>query len=345
MHPCPNISPVNAANRLGLLYRREATALPWTGPILDAHVHINSPDAGEAFFEVAAWFGIQQVWSMSRLEDVDELRRRFGDRIQFIAVPNFAARQEPATFTTDFLHRIEGFAAKGARLVKLWAAPRGRDIHPALRLDHPVRREALRLARALGMGVMVHVADPDTWFATHYQDAARYGVKAEHYQPLRQLLDEFHDLPWLAAHMAGSPENLDHLQDLLDAHPNLHLDCSATKWMVRELSRQPDRFRAFCQANPGRVLFGSDIVVSPADAPDFRYDLYASRYWALRTLLETRYAGPSPIVDPDLSLIDPTLPADSAPRLVGASLDPATLDMLYQHAGQRFLQRLPQPPG
>lgn len=321
-----NLVPPHAANRLGLLYRHEAAGLPWTGPIWDVHTHISDVPCARRFFEVADLFGVEKVWTMTQLEQVDALRDEFADRIQFIAVPNYAAHNEPDTFTTDWLRRIEGFAQKGCRLCKFWAAPRGIDFHPDLRLDSPVRREAMDLAKSLGMMFMTHIADPDTWFATHYRDSYRYGTKRQHHDRFERLLDEYHDVPWLAAHMAGDPEHLDHLQRLLDSHPNLHLDTSATKWMVRELSKHPGEFRDFCRRNPGRILFGSDIVASPADCG---FDLLASRYWALRILFETDYQGPSPIVDPDLSLVDPALPAESTAILRGAMLDPVTLAGVY----------------
>lgn len=323
----------NAANLLGLHYRQEASALPWRGPIWDVHVHINDVESARLFFQAAEAFGVERVWSQQPFEQMEPLRAEFGERIQFIAVPDYFRRNEPDTFTTAWLKRIEQFAAKGAKVCKFWAAPRGRDLTPHLRLDAPIRLEGMRLARSLGMMFMTHVGDPDTWFATLYKDARKYGTKAEQYEPLERLLDEFGDVPWIAAHMGGDPEHLDHLQSMLDRHANLYLDCSATKWMVRELSKHPGEFRSFMQRNPGRILFGSDIVASKSD---MSFDLFASRYWALRTLLETDYDGPSPIVDPDLKMVDPSLPADSAPPLRGAKLDPATLGILYLDAARRL---------
>lgn len=336
MKPQTDVVPQSDPNRLGLDYRAEATRLPWNGPIWDVHNHINGIEAARKFFEVADVFGIDKVWTMGQLEHVDEVRAEFGDRVNFIAVPNYTAgKTDPAAFSTDWLHRIEKFREKGSRVVKLWAAPRGLDFSEHLQLDTPIRREGIKLARSLDMMFMVHISDPDTWFATHYKDEKKYGSKLDQYVPFERLLDEYHDVPWIAAHMGGDPEHLDHLQQLLDDHPNLYLDTSATKWMVRELSKHPHEFRDFCQRNPGRVMFGSDIVASE-DNIDF--DLYASRWWALRALFETDYDGPSPIVDPDLSLVDPTLPKESTAALRGASFDEPTLQMVYQDAAGSLLK-------
>ena len=335
MNVATDVVPRNDANRLGLDYHAEAERLPYAGPIWDVHQHIHGLKAAEQFFEVASHFHVERVWTMTPLELVDDLKSRFGDRLQFIAVPNYAKRAEPGTFTTDWLKRIEGFREKGCRIVKLWAAPRGRDLSDALRLDSPTRREGIKLARSLGMMFMTHVSDPDTWFATKYADSSKYGTKAQQYEPLERLLDEFGDVPWIAAHMGGNPENLDHLQGLLNRHPNLYFDTSATKWMVRELSKKPDELRDFAVRNSGRLLFGSDIVAEDAT---MTYDLFASRYWALRTMFETSYDGMSPIVDPDLNMVDERVPKEATAALRGAAIDRATLDVLYKGAAEKLLK-------
>ncbi len=332
--PLTDRVPANPANRLGLLYGYEATRLPWPGPIWDVHTHLGGVAATRGYFEAAQRFGIERVWTMTKLENVDEIQAEFGDRVRFIAVPNYEAFDQPDTFTTDWLKRIEGFAAKGCRVCKFWAAPRGVDFHPALKLDSPIRRQGMDLARSLGMTFMTHVGDPDTWFATKYQDTHRYGTKAQHHEVFERLLDEYDDVKWIAAHMGGDPEHLDHLQDLLDRHVNLYLDTSATKWMVRELSKHPGEFRKFCRRNPGRVLFGSDIVTTPTDSG---FDLVASRYWALRTLFETDYEGPSPIVDPDLYMVDPAIAPDATASMKSAKIDPQTLASVYHDAAAALL--------
>lgn len=331
-----HLRPLNDANRLGLVYETEASRLPWPGPITDVHTHLESPEAADRFRAVARRYGVGHCWTMSPLEIVDALRERHGDWLTFIAVPNHRAWREPGTFTIDWMRRIEAFAEKGARVAKFWTAPRSRDMHPALALDHPVNREARRLAREAGMIFMTHVADPDTWFASHYADARRYGTKAAQYGPLERALDQTPDVPWIAAHMAGHPEDLDHVHRLLERHPNLHVDTSATKWQVRELSRHPERFTELVRAHPGRVLFGSDLVAGrDRDGEDY----FASRYWALRTFLETDYRGPSPIVDPDLALLDPGRGPHPTAELNGASLDPASLAELYGGAAEKLLRR------
>lgn len=339
--------PIHDANRLGLDYETEAGTLPFNGPIHDVHTHITSPEAGDAFFDAADRYGIDRVWTMTPLRTVDAIAERHGNRIKFIAVPDFMRKDEdPDTFTTSWLRDMEGFAERGCRIAKLWAAPRGLDFSPALALDSPIRYEGIALAKRLGMMFMIHAADPDTWFATKYADASFYGSKAHHLATLEKMLDVIGDTPVIGAHMAGTPEDLDRLQRILDRFPKFHVDTSATKWQVRELSKKPDEFADFCRRNAGRVLFGTDIVANDENRHDTwndnsgGYDLYASRFWALRTLIQSHFAGPSPIVDPDLHLIDPNVDEKSTATLRGAALADDALHEIYQNATERLLKPL-----
>lgn len=350
--------PINDANRLGLDFAAEANAFGYSGPIIDIHTHISSPRAAELFLDAADAYGIAQCWTMTGLRTVkpivDSLGTDRAGRIQFICVPDFTQRDEPGTFTTQWLKDIEDFYALGSRIIKFWAGPRGLDFAPGpdspMRLGSPIRRRGLQLAYDLGYRVfMTHVADPDTWFQTTYADSAKYGTKLQQYEPLEELLAQYRDVRWIGAHMGGYPEDLDWLHDFLDRHPNYVVDCSATKWQIRELSKHPAKFSQFVQANPGRVLFGSDIVAWPtntdppaeeADNPEagYGFELYASRYWALRTMLETEYDGPSPIVDPDLHMVDPSADPKSTARLRGAALTPAQLKDVYHDAALAVLK-------
>lgn len=353
----------HAANRLGLNYREQAQRLgPPVVPIIDVHTHINGRKASRIYAEAAELYGINRIYSMSRLEDVPHLRDHFGDRIRFIAVPNYVGDDPKTAFTTDWLKRIEQFAELGSRICKFWCAPRSRDyekevgIPDLFALDGEWRRRAMKLAAECGMMFMVHVADPDTWFRGRYTDTATYGTKLSQYEPLERALSETLDIPWIAAHMAGNPEDLAFLDGLLTRHHNLYLDTSATKWMVRELSAHPRAdVLAFLTRWQGRVMFGSDIVslddhlsthsVRPgmgelSTSRDEAFDLYASRYWALRTLFESDYEGESPIADPDLHMCQPDdYDPNDAPILRGKWLPATLLKSLYSGSSTTVLDR------
>lgn len=360
---------VSGANRFGWDYRTKAgelgaAAVP-PGGLIDVHAHINGARAARIYAEAAALFGVGLTYTQSRLDQAEAVRQVMGDRVRFVGVPNFANPDKHRGFCEDFLEHIPIWRDRfGARMIKLWNAPRLRELiprdqhHDIIQLDSPWRVRQAELAVSLGMMIMTHTGDPDTWFATKYADADFYGTKRSQYRGLEVMLDRF-TCPWILAHMGGSPEDLVFLDGLLTRHPNAHLDTSATKWMVRELSRhEHGPMRDFFAKWKDRILFGSDIVttddhVTPkaqraepnmsvfsdlADSPEGAFDLYASRYWSLRAMFETDYDGPSPIADPDLMMVDPAkFDASSSPRLRGRSLAPEILGAVYAGNAARMV--------
>lgn len=354
------------SNLLGLDYTAEAARFPLDPglkglPLIDAHAHINGREAAAIYGRVAELYGVSVTYSMTWWDQVAGVQETLGDRVRFIAFPRYQSMHEERDLPAmGLIRQIEAFHGVGARMLKFWMGPRIIDfienVDPQIlsRLDSPPRLEAMERAAELDMMFMVHVADPDTWFKTTYADAGRYRTKPEHYEGLEVVLQRYPDRPWIAAHMGGWPEDLEFLTRLLERHEHLYLDTSACKWMVRELSVHPrDALVAFLERFRDRILFGSDIVTSeehlvaaPADtpmgdkasSPEEAFDLYASRYWALRIMFEGDYDGPSPIADPDLAMLDPEHhDAMSAPRLVGRYLDPDLLRAIYHDNAARLL--------
>ncbi len=349
-----------AANRLGLDYETEAARLGApVVPITDIHSHINGAEAARIYDRVRRLYGVSMTYSMTQRTQAEAVREVLGESIRFIAVPSYMDQDRGRAMREGFLEAVSWFRETvDARIVKFWAAPRSRDLledadESVIALDGAWRVRVAELAESLGMMFMVHIADPDTWFKTHYKDSGRYGTKQSQYMALERMLDRF-GAPWIAAHMGGWPENLEFLDGLLGRHDNLYLDTSATKWMVRELStHEPSRIHEFLERWSGRVLFGSDIVTTDEhlqpddDSSPFgkgavnageAFQLYASRYWALRTMWETGYDGESNIADPDLKLVDPDRhDAMSAPALRGKSVPPALLHALYRDGATRLM--------
>lgn len=350
---------------MGFDYRAEAGRMsPAPVRIIDAHTHINGGQAAKVFREAMDLYGVERTYSQTQLAQAEAVREVLGDRIRFVATPSYLDPDRHRAHREGFLENIQAFHDRfDARIVKFWTAPRWRDYWDAKEdqdvygLESEWRIRAAELAQSLGMMFMAHVGDPDTWFATKYTDADKYGTKAEQYEPLERMLERFNS-PWLAAHMGGWPEDLEFLSGLLSRHDNLYLDTSATKWMVRELSKHSRAdLVSFLERWSGRVLFGTDIVTmdehlvvtepdpdrmvaQQADSPDSALDLYASRFWAMRVLFETDFEGESPIADPDLAMVEPDrFDAMDAPRLLGKSLPRPLLEVLYRGAAEGLFGR------
>ena len=317
-------------NRTAIDYRRPMPRPKVRGTVIDFHVHLHAARHARLFFSAGAHYGIDALVTMTPLEEALTLHRDWPGRLHFIAIPKWGEWGDG--FIDQWLRRIEAFHNIGSRIAKFWFAP------PAIgdrrwRLDSEMFRPLLREVRDRGMAIMTHVGDPQTWYTARYADSAKYGTRDEHYQMWENALEEYRGTRWLAAHLGGNPEDFHRLQRLLDRYPDLWFDCSATRWMIREISARRDEAREFFIRNQDRIIFGSDQVT--ADGRDF--DFLASRFWAHRKLWETAYIGPSPIHDPDL-------PDDAQPLLRGLALPDDCLQKLYHDNAVRFLKAEFTPP-
>ena len=119
----------NPSNRFGVDFRAEAEALgPPPCPIIDAHAHIGGDRSAMIYREVAELFGVERVFSMTRIEEVPRIREILGDRVDFIAVPDWYADDRKNAHGIGFLESIERFHDLGSRMIKFFQAPRIRDL-------------------------------------------------------------------------------------------------------------------------------------------------------------------------------------------------------------------------
>jgi predicted TIM-barrel fold metal-dependent hydrolase len=303
--------------------------MPWPkvrGRVIDFHCHLLAARHGRVWFETAAHFGIDSFVSMTPLEEVAGLLRDFTGRIHFIAVPQWQ-NPTPGDYVADWCRRIEMFYNLGSRMVKFHVAP-GTMVARGWRLDSPALAPVFKEIRDRKMSIMTHVGDPELWYQGKYADTAKYGTREEHYRIWENVLEEHRDTVWVGAHLGGNPENLGRLQYLLNRFPNLSLDCTATRWIAREISQRRDEAREFFIRNSDRIIFGSDQV----SGDDRGFDFLASRWWTHRKLWETAYVGQSPIRDPDL-------PPENQPILRGLALPDEVLQKLYHDNAEKVMAR------
>jgi len=297
----------------------------YTGPIIDAHTHVEAVDDAWLLFQAGRGFGVRVFCGVVRPEGIDPLRREFGDALRPIVRVDHSLIGDPDRFARENVRAVREARAKGAVAAKFWYAPKF-VAETGFRFDSPALRPILEMLAELGMAALVHIADPDCWFETRYADAARYGTKADQYGPLEHVLAEMPGLRIQGAHFGGDPEHLDHLRQLLDRYPNYYLDSSATKWMARELSARPAESRAFIIERADRIVFGSDLVAHFDATPAH----YTSRYWVQRWLWEGEGERPSPI--PDASAAEP-----DEPKVCGLNLPDDVLARLYAGNARRLL--------
>jgi len=297
----------------------------YAGPIVDCHTHTDTVEVGRLLLKVAGDFGVRIVCGIARLEAIDGLKREFGDAWRPIVWTDHSLVGRPDEFTRQNVRIVREAHAIGAVAAKFWFAPRFMDEHH-FRFDNPALGPVFETLSEFGMAALVHIGDPDCWFAREYADRARWGTKASHYEPLENTLAAYPNLKVQGAHFGGDPEDVGHLGRLLDRYPNYTIDSSATKWVARVLSAKPADSRAFVIERADRIVFGSDLVAfagaTPAD--------YASRYWVHRWLWEGDGVRPSPIPDP-------CVPPPQAPQVHGLNLPDDVLAKLYTTNAQRLL--------
>ena len=289
------------------------------GAVIDVHTHANEPARNHELIDAARTYGISKVVAIAPLEEGLALQRQYPGEIVLAVRPILSEPKRQIALLDRAVEAVHGAAAAGAPLIKMWFAPRIRDRLDFL-LDSPRLDPVFRAIADEGLGVLVHVSDPDRWFERKY-DPAKYGTKAEQYPMLEARLRQFPRVRFVAAHMGGDPEHLDHLADLLTRYPNLYLDTSATKWIIRELGRQREAAREFFRRWAPRICFGTDQVVFKDSDPE----RYLVRYWVHQMFWETDLVCPSPIADPD---------SDGPPALQGLDLSEDVLEQIYRKTAE-----------
>jgi predicted TIM-barrel fold metal-dependent hydrolase len=222
--------------------------------------------------------------------------------------------------------------AAGARGLKVWkdlstgVNVRGRRVRP----DDPVLAAVWEEAGALGIPVLIHVADPLAFFRPVDRHNERLEELLRHPRDSRQHdgVEEFHRLIDSFEHLVAShprtafvaahglyAENLGHVSEMFDRYPNLCVDVA---WVAMQLGRQPRAARALLMKHPDRVLFGTDVF--PLRAGVFRVNF---------RLFET--------ADEAFSYTDEPVPGSGRWPIYGLDLPHSVLEHFYRDNACRLL--------
>jgi Predicted metal-dependent hydrolase of the TIM-barrel fold len=256
------------------------------GPVIDSHTLIapidESIDTALALFKrvgVVKFCNKNGGYLGSRsFAATLQVKHKLKERFEFFANVSWNRVVEPGwgEFEADRFEREVGFGAKGIKFFKAMGLG-ARDANDKLiPIDDQRFDPIMDRAAKLNTVVAIHVGDPKAFFEPPTPQNERYdelklapdwSFYGEDYPPLMELWKQTERLvcrhpatTFLFIHL-GLSEDLDYMEKLLDAHPNVFVDTSAR---VPEFGRHPvDKVRAFFLKFQDRILFGTDLSISP----------------------------------------------------------------------------------
>ncbi len=285
----------------------------YANPIFDAHTHTWDGYMDE-MVEVDQALGVKAQLVIVHQRDIrDTITERFPGR--FVLAKYLSMRSLFAYRIKEVVQEIEAMEEDGFSLAKVWFAPRSRDFVGSraepINLRNPRLEPIFEKLEEEGHPLLIHVGDPDTFFATTYVDSAVYGTKEDHLDQLEYLIQKYPGLNFQLAHFGAQPEihRLPRLASWFDKYTNFVVDTASSRWMVRELSKDPERARDFLIKYSKRILFGTDGIFRESSKPRTKGDKegppqprspYFVRVLAQRLLWETDKRGvPLPFPDAD----------------------------------------------
>ncbi len=274
-------------------------------------------------------------WGRELEENLDRYDRAHPGR--FFTFCHLDWRELERPDGTDVLIKsLQRSVAHGARGLKVWkdlglsVRARGRQILPNDILLKPI----WEAAGALGIPILIHVADPLAFFhpVNRRNERLEELLVNPRAQQHRKGPDTFHRLIDALENMVASNpdivivaahgcyvENLARVSELLATYPNFRIDIAAR---ASEFGRQPRAARALVLEHPDRVLFGTDI-----------FPLRASTYRTYFRLLETN--------DEAFPYSDELVPRNGRWPVYGLDLPSDTLRQVYRD-NARSLLRIPR---
>lgn len=275
------------------------TEWKYRGPIFDAHTHIGEADAIDQMLEMEDGFGVKaQIGIVHSEEGFNHARDSYPHR--FVFAKYLSLRDIIQYNVEPVIEEISTAKDKGYSLAKTWFGPRWRDYvenSPSdFRIDDPRLEPVFEALEDNDLPLLIHVADPDTYFKLHYEDESKYGTKEDNLAQLEAVLERHQKVKFQIPHFGAQPEihRLSNLSRWFDKYRNIIIDTASSRWMARELSKDVEAAREFIVKYSERILFGTDLSTSRDEAE------YRAKFSALRVLWETEVRGePLPFEDAD----------------------------------------------
>jgi predicted TIM-barrel fold metal-dependent hydrolase len=212
------------------------------------------------------------MWGAKLQAVIDEMVKPYPGRFMVFTQLDYSKINDP-NFSHEMVTLIDDSISRGARGLKFL-----KDLGLGVRdkngklvaIDDPRLDPVWEECGRLGIPVFIHTGDPEAFFRPIDGKNERYEELTEHpdwsfygkdYPSLRELLEARNRVfarhpktTFVSLHM-GWPENLDWVDQMLSAYPNVLVEFGARE---AELGRQPARTRELFLKYQDRVMFGTD---------------------------------------------------------------------------------------
>ncbi|MHA2246570.1 MAG: amidohydrolase family protein [Candidatus Hodarchaeales archaeon] len=303
---------------------------PLSTDICDSHVHIWNADE---FNELEKWghrYGVKQFMGIAQPEVKKALEQNGKDSkiiFAFYLPMQAFAEKKPK----EIIKAVDEAHSLNYAATKVWFGPRYLDFYnteKAVSISDPIFEPVFARIEDYNLPIDIHVADPDIWYTTKYQDTKRYRTKTQAINEFKTMLERHPSLKVISVHFGCLPEiqNLTQLEEIFKRFPNFYVDTASTKWMIRELGKDFRRIRDFILRYQDKILFATDLSVGWSDHPE---DYIPTRYWAQRLFWETN------VQKVELPFSDEDNP--NPPTFInGLNLPQSVLNRIYWQNAQDF---------
>jgi predicted TIM-barrel fold metal-dependent hydrolase len=258
-------------------------------PKIDVHTHLGIEQVEQAL-SIMDENGIEIALNASggspqrELPTWNQIAQSTGGRIRPYC--NFAfSAVEDADFQEFAVAWLEACRQRGAIGLKIFKSL-GVGIQLSdgslLRIDDPRLDVVFETAGSLGMPVLIHSGDPQAFFRPPTEDNERYAELQAHpgwsfygeapngepWPSWEEIFDQYEarvarhpNTTFVGAHFGNAPEEPRRVGQMLDRYPNLVVETGAR---IPEIGRHdPEEMRALFVRHQDRILFGTDLGVTP----------------------------------------------------------------------------------
>ena len=260
-------------------------------PVVDFHTHFGFWSDFDLDLEVEKFTGrgVKAVVNLNgfwgeRLDTILRITEKYTDKFITFCSVDVSGIAEPgfASFVRRELREAFKKGAKGVKFLK------DLSLYQKIPADDARLKPVWETCAELNITCLIHIGDPVAFFDPIDGNNERFEELNAHpqwsfcgdeffeFEELMEmqenLLTNNPDTTFIIAHVGSYPENLRHVSQQMDRHPNMYIDIAAR---IAELGRQPYTAREFFLKHQDRILFGTDNSTNS--------DLYPYYYRFLET--------------------------------------------------------------